>query len=429
MTRGRRLSTTVAAVLGLVLLLPGPAGASVPQDRVVSEDPVNYTPNLLPTLDVPAPAVFALEQRDSTMYAGGKFQALQNARRTASFERANLVAFSATTGTVSRTFLPDVDGPVWAIRASGGSIYVGGTFGFVDGVKRRGVAKLDALTGRLDPTFRAPVVRGDVNDLRIAQGRLIVAGEFTKQLVALDLVTGADTGYLNLGIAGTASDTPTRPHVYRIAVSADEKRLLAVGNFATVSGQVRARAFMVDLGSTSGTLAPWYYPGFQKACRLKVLLPANLRDVDFSPDGSYFVIAATGGASNRGELGETVCDAAARFETGIPNPERPTWINYTGADTLHSVAVTGAAVYVSGHQRWLDNAGGRDRCVPGCVERPGIGAIDPVSGKALPWNPTKSRDVGGRDLLATSTGLWVASDGKLFHGEYRYGIAFAPLPL
>jgi hypothetical protein len=130
-----------------------------------------------------------------------------------------------------------------------------------------------------------------------------------------------------------------------------------------------------------------------------------------------------------GQIGESICDAAARFNA---KPEdstaAPTWINYTGGDTLHSTAATGAAVYVQGHQRWLDNPEGRDNAGPGAVSRPGIGAIDPVTGLALSWNPTKTRGVGGKDFLATSTGLWVGSDGNLFHHEFRAGIAFCPLP-
>jgi len=45
--------------------------------------------------------------------------------------------------------------------------------------------------------------------------------------------------------------------------------------------------------------------------------------------------------------------------------------------------VTGAAVCVQGHQRWLDNPYGRNSEGPVAVDRCGIGAIDPVRGTAL----------------------------------------------
>ena len=422
---GGRLGTAVLA--GLVLALAGQVAASPQQPAVVLADPADTTPNLrVDDLD-PHPAVYALEQSGATLYAGGQFRGLENAARTTSFARSHLAAFDAVTGAVSRGFTPRVDGSVWAVRAVGPSLYVGGTFRTVDGVARRGVAKLDAATGRLDPRFHARSVRGDVSDLKVVRGRLVVAGQFAKRLAALDLATGADTGYLDLGITGTADGLQRPTRVYRIAVNPDQTRLVAIGDVGQVSGQPRERAFMVDLRPGSGTLSPWYYAGLGNDCRSSKI-PAYLRDVDFSPDGRYFVMVATGGVPLAGQLGASVCDAAARFETGALHPQRPTWINYTGGDTLHSVAVTGAAVYVSGHQRWLDNARGHDSCAPGCAPREGIGAIDPVGGKALPWNPGKSREVGGRDMLATRSGLWVGSDGAYFNGEYRYGIAFLPLP-
>ena len=123
-----------------------------------------------------------------------------------------------------------------------------------------------------------------------------------------------------------------------------------------------------------------------------------------------------------------MCDAAARFETAnVSANAAPTWINWTGGDSLFSVAITGPAVYVGGHQRWLDNPQGFDSAGPGAVSRPGIGAINPVTGRALAWNPTKSRNHGTMVLYATPQGLWVGSDGEEFGHEDHAGIGFAPL--
>src|SRR5204863_4550313 len=134
-----------------------------------------------------------------------------------------------------------------------------------------------------------------------------------------------------------------------------------------------------------------------------------LRGVQFSPDGSYFVVVDTGGYHNSTfEL----CDIAARFETSATGSDvQPTWADYTGTDSLYSVAVTGTAVYVGGHQRWMNNPQGHEDAGPGAVARPGIAAIDPVSGKATSWNPKRiPRGVGARALLATPQGLLVGSD-------------------
>lgn len=418
------------AVIGLLgafaLLGPAPANGSIAQPAVVSPNPASYTPNVKDD-NVGHSAVYALAQSGNTLYAGGRFQRVTDASGTTSYTRFNIMGFDASNGTMT-AFAPNVNGDVWAIEPGGTSLFIGGTFTSVNGVARRGIAKIDATTGLVDPAFNANLPSGRVTQIRLVNGRLIIGGTFPKKLMALDPLNGADTGYINLSIQGSVAGSLAGPtEIYRFTVDPAGTRLVGIGNFTTVAGQARSRAFMADLGSTSATLDPWYYQPLQNMCS-GGHAPDYLRDVDFSPDGTYFVMVSTGYIPLSGGLGRDICDAAARFETNLATPYRPTWINYTGGDTIHSTAVTGSAVYVNGHNRWLDNPGGHNDAGPGAVSRPGIGAIDPVTGKALSWSPTKTRNVGGKDLLATAAGLWVGSDGQNFHYQYHDNIAFCPLP-
>ncbi len=319
---------------------------------------------------------------------------------------------------------------VFALLAVDNSLYVGGEFGTINGIARRGVAKIDITTGAVDTVFNARLGSGRVTEIRMVNGRLIIGGTFPKRLQAVDPATGADTGYIDVGIEGTLPLTTSRTEVYRFAVSPAGDKLIGVGNFTSVSGQNRRRAFMLDLGAASATLNPWYYPPLDNKCSSNTpTRQPQIDDVDFSPDGSYFVFGATGFVpSTTAEIGTAICDCAARFETDIPNPVKPTWINYTGGDTIHSVTATGAAVYVQGHFRWLDNPFGSDFAGPGAVERKGIGALDPDTGVALSWNPSEPAAQGGQELWPTPAGLWAMSDSLRFGGKYHRGIAFAPLP-
>jgi len=409
------LSLAVAAV-------PSMAGASISLPAVVSANPANFTPN------VASGAVYKFVQIGGTMYAGGTFSSVSSAPGVpgGTVTRSNLVAFNATTGVITG-FAPSINGEVWGLASDGTSLWVGGTFTSVNGVARRGLAKLNPTTGAVDTAFNAGFTSGKVDELALVNGRLIASGTFTGRIRAVNPTTGANTNHINVAITGTVADNAGPTEVYRFAVNPAGTRLVGVGNFTSVGGVTRYRAFMLNLDATPASVNGWNYPPLQNMCQASSL-PDYMRDVDFSPDGSWFAFVSTGFIPQAGGVGRDLCDATARFETNVTNPFRPTWINYTGGDTLHSVAATNLAVYVQGHQRWLDNPQGVNSAGPGAVSRPGIGAIHPTTGLALGWNPTKDRGVGGKDLYITTQGLWVGSDTDHIGGETRRRIALMPVP-
>ncbi|MBA2443970.1 MAG: hypothetical protein H0V49_01395 [Nocardioidaceae bacterium] len=417
------------------------ASASMPQPTVVSEAPRANTPQLVSTTAVPRPHVDAVGELNGTIYAGGRFDRVAPAGASQpSLSRMNIFAFDAATGLISESFAPDLNGNVWAVEAVPGAVYVGGEFTTVDGVTKAGIAKLDPLTGKLDTMFRAPF-KGRVNEIRMLDSaptpRLLVGGSGYKKLAALDPAKGTDTGFIDLLIADAIPGAWGGVSVYNFAVSPDASQLVATGNFQTVNGQRRTRLFVVDLAGTEATLDPWYYPGFDKPCSsTSSRRIAYLSGVDYSPNGAFFTVAATGQVplykADIWPAGSakyhTVCDAAGRFS--LADDQRPVWINYTGGDSVWAVADTGAAVYVQGHFQWLDNPNGlASQCPAGetCASRKGIGAISPGTGKALAWNPGKPASQGGKDLFVTADGLWVGSDSVNFNGQPHRGIAFAPL--
>ena len=115
-----------------------------PTARWCSDNPANFTPNVESDAAVGKPAVHALEQLGGTVYAGGKFRSVSDSSRTTTYVRHNLMSFSATTGALT-SFTPEFNGTVWAIEATGSSLYVGGDFTTVNGVTARKLVKLDAV--------------------------------------------------------------------------------------------------------------------------------------------------------------------------------------------------------------------------------------------------------------------------------------------
>ena len=225
---------------------------------MVSDDPSDTTPHIL--FDDESQDVRAYAQVGRTVYAGGRFNQVQNPARTTTYARRNFVAFDRVTGVISPLNL-SFNGTVGAIEATanGTALFIAGSFSEVNDITRRGLVKYDLVNHRIDPTFLPGNLR-TVSDIKLANGSVIAAGNFTKHVAALNPTTGADLNTINITVAGVVNpDDETR--VRHIAVSPNGTRLVATGNFATVNGQGRRRAFMLNLGPTA-TLSTWHAPRF-----------------------------------------------------------------------------------------------------------------------------------------------------------------------
>ena len=330
---------------------------------------------------------------------------------------------------------------MFALDTGSDALYVGGGFRTVNGRVTGPLAKLNPATGDVDTGFHPPFTTGAVNQVILKNGVLYVGGTFPGQLLALNPDTGANTGDINLTVSSPIPDAFGPVAIFKFAITNAGDRLVATGNFQQINGSSRTRVFVADINTTTGdvSLDDWYYPGFAKPCSTtEPRRIAQLRGVDWSPDGSYFIVVGTGQISRRGDIwhptgtnpaNTTVCDGAGRFD--MSDDTKPHWINYTGGDSVWAAAATGPAVYVQGHFQLWDNWDGfASRCLPEghvCASRKGIAALNPDTGFALGWDGYKPAQQGGKSLLVTDNGLWVPSDSLGFHGKPHRGLAFCPL--
>ena len=387
--------------------------------------------------------VFALTQVGNTMLAGGGFAQVQPFNRSATYDFPNVVAFDATTGAINTAFNPQLDGTVEALLPgpTPGTVYVGGAFNNIGGVKAKGLVLLNVADGSRVAGFPSIPMNGIVQSLRRAGGRLFVGGTFT--------IIGGQTrgGIASLerdhrrgGLASSPAQvltnhnwTPTNGGakagvgVFKLDITPDGSQMVAIGNFKTVDGLPRDQIAMWDLTGATAVVRPdWRARGYEPPCAYRAF-DSYVRDVADL-------------AGRRLLRGRHHRRARSPTRSATPRPAsrsprsgddvRPTWVAFTGGDTLLSVAITGPVVYVGGHQRWMNNPNGADRAQGGAVPRPGIAALDPISGMPLTWNPGRNpRGAGAYALLATPAGLWVGSDTEWI-GDYDYRrdrVAFFPL--
>ena len=432
---GRRRWGTVAAGVVLALgtltgLVAAPAhadgrGSEPDHGRVVGDDPVDHTPQVLDG------AVKSIIKIGGTVYVGGSFtQVKEPGGGRPTLTRNRLFAYDAATGAIDPDFAPNLNkGEASALLAApdGQSLYVGGNFSEINGVRHFVLARLNAQTGAPITSF-APQLSARVRDLRLAGGRLYAAGTFDTAggasrpaLATLDPQTGARDDFVDMNFAGTQTgDGVTQ--VYKMDISPDGSKLVGIGNFNSVGGATRRQIVMLDLTGDSAQLANWDTTRYGDQCSQS--FDTYMRDVDFSPDGGFFVVTTTGAYGGSSKL----CDTHARFEAATTGGgQQPTWVNYTGGDTSYAVEITDTAVYVGGHFRWANNPFAGDRPGQGAVAREGIAALDPASGLPFSWNPGRDKGIGVFDMLATSEGLYVGSDTDNIGGEWHPKLAQFPL--
>jgi PKD repeat protein len=427
MVRRPRLPSVVAALVAVLLtatLLPLPSSASsVSHTDVVSDKPSNRTPHVLDGW------VESVIQVGSTTILGGVFTQVQNPDRTQTFDRQNLVAFDTATGEIdpSLTFSFNNDVTDLVPAADGRSFYIGGAFFQVNGQQHGRVVRVDAVTGQIDPAFRSSGFNNRVTALELSGDTLYVGGSFTESkgvprtlVASLDADTGALTDRVDVTFADIWSGTTLR--VNDMSLNPSGTKLVVAGNFRKVAGLDRAQLAVLDVSGGPATLDAWSTATFAQTCMSK--FEGYIKDIDVSPDGRWFAVATTGAYSGGAPK---LCDSVSRWELTSASNQKPTWVNYSGGDTLTKVSIAGDVLYAGGHQRWMNNPYRGDAAGPGAVPREGLSAHDVRNGLPYTWNPGRTRGVGVYDFLPTSAGLWIASDTDRISGFlYRGRIAFMP---
>jgi hypothetical protein len=425
----------------LVLPTSGLSGTAVAE--------VSGTPAATPELatsgtDGTVEVVRQMVQCGPTMYAVGRFTRIRDAGSPTSVVRRNAVAFSATAPFRILPWDPNVNGQVDTVACTpDGHVLLGGTFTAVGGSAARNLAKVDGVTGRnrgfgFQPQKRVAHVEVVTDSAGVRHA--LVGGYFDGLLKSVNPVTGASDFYGTPRITGTYvyPGAPAHlPRIWNMSVSPNGRAVLLTGVFTSVGGQRHEQVFRLNLTPRSSTVSIWSPKNLYTKCRQ----PFYAHDAAWAPDMSQIYVATTGGWtaaenalpwSQRPQKRTGPCDAVMAFtaKEGVFSGHR--WINYTGCDSLYSVAADARTVFVGGHQKFISNGNdcGGSTPGPGGIVQPGLGAVDPRTGAHQP-SANRSRGLGATDILRTSAGLWISSDNgwnaRACGGVSRHaGICFLP---
>jgi hypothetical protein len=385
-TRRRRWAT--AAVVGAVLaqgLVAVPAWAQVVDQpaRTWGVGPATST-----TASVGSPRVLAILPVGDRIVVGGTFDSVIDPAGNL-YPAKNLAVFSASTGAADLSFAASANNTVTSLATDGqGTVYVGGTFGTVNGTTRKGLAAIDVGTGALKPWTPSIVAPGQVDALAYSNGAVYAGGNFA------GVTDGAGTSRAYLGkvssqsgAVDTAWTAAPNDRVRALAPAADgTSRVFVGGDFTSVSGKASTNKIAaVGAGGTGAVDTAFRAGGTNQRSYAPVY--------DLTADSSrvYAAVAGSGGAC-----------AGLSASTGAV-----LWSDHSNGN-LQSVRLQGGLLYCAGHFNGTGSFLGQTRYK--------IAAVDPATGALNAFAPNVNSSQGPWALAADATHLYLGGDFSSISG-------------
>lgn len=372
-----------AGAVGLLVA----AGITVPAltSQAITDTPMR-TWGIGPDSTTPAsasgPRILTILPVGDRIYVGGTFDSVIDPSGV-SYPVKNLAVFSATTGMADLGFHATTNNTVTSLASDGGStLYVGGTFGKVDGAVRLGLAAVDPTTGDVKDWSPGISGTGQVDALTYAGGSVYVAGNF--QGIAGS--NGTSQPYVaKVDAAAPLVDTTWGPtpdsRVRALNVAADGTgRLFLGGDFSSVSAAPgTSRLAAVALAGAGSVSTVFRAAPTNQGSRSPVF------DVISDASRVYVGVAGSGGAC-----------AALNASTGAL-----VWSDHTNGN-LQAVRLSGGLLYCGGHFGGTASFAGADRQK--------LASVDPATGAVTSFAPNINSSQGVWSLGSDSGHVYLGGD-------------------
>lgn len=336
--------------------------------------------------------VVSIAVSDTQLYLGGLFDSMGDWQL-----RRNLMALDLTTGQPT-AWTPHVEGmlTIDALAILDSTVYVGGTFGGINGEPRAGLAAIDVRTGEVLPWNPAPFggTYTDVIRAIIATPAAIyVGGDFgniggaaRSHLAALDPVTGVAL--------------PWSPEANSMvaALAMKGEAIYAAGFFDHVGGESRLGLAAIERGT--GAVLPWN-PGCDG-----IPTAFAMTDSALYVAGSFDIV---GGLPRAGL-------ASLDPATGAPSSWAPPILgSEVGHTENFAVATSNGMVFLGGD---FTNVGSDHRFC--------LAAIDAATGVAESWDPASDSRVFA--MASEGDTVYVGGNFHVLGGLPRAGLAAIIVP-
>jgi hypothetical protein len=373
---GRKRAAAMAVVFAALAAAPV-ANAAVMQQRPAASYQANGTVRKI--------IVVA-----NTAYLAGDFTAMIPSGGGTAVTRNHVAAVNMTTGALL-PWNPNVNGTVRALLASGGNVYIGGSFTTVGGVAHKNMAEVNGTSGALIPAF-ANTTRPNKMVRAFVQigGNLYVGGAFTSPRSYLMEVNATNNTYIPTWAPVVDGE------VHALATDLTGSRIVEGGfQQCAIGSGCDGRIAVGAVTTTDGSFVPFAYHGPATFIPPPGFPYRPFQSLAFTTDGNTLFLSGSGNGGTL--LSINIEDGTVNWRAGFNG-------NVVGA------GVTDGVVYAGGH--YSDYCGPINGSnfvcagLPGSAARDKLTAFDETTGALFPWNPSANTALGieavaaGNNMLA-----------------------------
>jgi trimeric autotransporter adhesin len=293
--------------------------------------------------------IYALGVSGNVVYAAGAFSSIGSANRS------KLAAIDASTG-LALEWDPNMNGDVFTLSLAGNTVYVGGAFNRVGSELRPYAAAIDGTTGvpsswSPNVSFLVPGATPTVFTITPAGSDLLIAGSFQsiggsnrRNLAALDLQTGAATGW----------DPSPNSLVTALGfgMSAQKSFVYVGGPFTNISGLARRRLASVEADTGAATTWDPNVLG-RTTVGISAILPSSLDKVYVSGNFTNIGRLPQNGLAMLDRAGDAVATFAPNAQAAQAAQSASIYALLLTGDTLYAggdFAAIGGANYPREHR-------------------------------------------------------------------------------
>ncbi len=309
----------------------------------------------------------AIELVGSTLYVGGSISSLQAGGTGSWITVSALAAVDAATGATLQWAATGYNGTVLSLKATGGKLYVGGTFTQAESVSRNRLAVYNITTPSLPVLLSSdplPSALTTVHSMTAVSGKIFATGEDSTGSPTQTYAIAIDTSNDSVLWSTLAIGNPSMSYSRSSIASNSDGSLIALGINNDSNVDVR------KVAASNGNLTDISFGNYTKLRTKKNSAASTIYGLTFV--GTKLVVA--------GDFQSIALPRNGAAEIDVDTNAPTAWNPDVGSGSVNAIALGADKVFLGGNFSGIN-------VTAGSVARSNIAAVAYDTGTATTWDP------------------------------------------